>query len=221
MSNHSANLSKSADRTFYLTRIALLSTIAGVLMLLELRIPIFPEFYKLDLSYFPVVLATFSMGPAAGGATILLKNLLAFLIGSTFKDSMGIGFIADAVVGLSFIIPAGLIYRKKHTKKGAMLALGISLLSAVAISAALNYWVVIPLYAKAFGLDAVLSMAQAITDSMTDIKSIIVYATMPFNAMKWIVVSLLTLLTYKPLSSSILKKPKARQASNAAEKESN
>ena len=65
-------------RTFYVTRIAMLTAVASLLMIIELPIPIFPSFYKLDFSYFPVVIATFSMGPVAGTVTAVLKNLIAF-----------------------------------------------------------------------------------------------------------------------------------------------
>lgn len=204
----STNLSQSTKITFYVTRVAMLTAIATLLMIIELPIPIFPGFYKLDFSYFPVVIATFSMGPIAGMATVVLKDLLSFLSAGVFTDSAGIGIIADVLMGLSFILPAGLLYRKKHTKKGAVIALGVGMISVLVISCALNYWLLIPMYSKAFGLDAVLGMAQKACGWIKDIKGIIVFATLPFNLVKWLVISLLTLFTYKKLSNSLLKKPR-------------
>ena len=72
------NSLQSAKLTFYVTRIAMLTAIASLLMIIELPVPIFPSFYKLDFSYFPVVIATFSMGPLSGIATAVLKNLISF-----------------------------------------------------------------------------------------------------------------------------------------------
>lgn len=92
-------------RTFYVTRIAMLTAVASLLMIIELPIPIFPSFYKLDFSYFPVVIATFSMGPVAGTVTAVLKNLIAFLAAGVFTESAGVGALADMLIGLSFIIP--------------------------------------------------------------------------------------------------------------------
>ena len=75
-------------------------------------------------------------------------------------------------------------------------------------SCAFNYWFLIPTYSKFFGLDAVLGMAQSACKYVTDVKGIIVLGTLPFNLLKWLVISILTILTYKPLSKTILKKPK-------------
>lgn len=202
------NSKQSAKMTFYITRVALLAAIAALLMLLELTIPFFPMFYKLDFSFFPVIIAALSMGPIAGSVTMVLKDLIAFLAFSKFADSMGIGALADILIGLAFIIPAALIYKKNHTKKGAAIGLGVSLLSATLVGCMVNYWIMLPLYSKAYGLDTVLAMAQSASSSVTNIKGIIVMATLPFNLMKWVLISVLTILTYKPLSRSILKKPR-------------
>ena len=204
----SHNSLRSSRMTFYVTRIAMLVAVATPLMMFDFPIPIFPGFYKFDLSYFPVVISTFSMGPVAGFITAVLKNLISFLIAGTFTDSAGIGALADTLIGLSFILPAGLIYKKMHTKKGAIASLSIALAVVSVFSCAFNYWFLIPTYSKFFGLDAVLGMAQSACKYVTDVKGIIVLGTLPFNLLKWLVISILTLLTYKPLSKTILKKPK-------------
>lgn len=234
----SQNSLKSSRTTFYVSRVAMLSAIAGMLMIFDFPIPIFPGFYKFDFSYFPVVISTFSMGPVAGAITAIIKNIIAFLIAGTFTDSAGIGALADLLIGLSFIVPAGLIYRykftpsvqikkticddvrtyelqkvslfkeTKRTKKGAVIAMIISLIIVSAFSCLFNYFFLIPAYSKFFGLDTVLKMAQAATESITDVKGIIVLGTLPFNFLKWLVISILTIVTYKPLSKTILKKPK-------------
>ena len=204
----SHNSLRSSRMTFYVTRIAMLVAVATPLMMFDFPIPIFPGFYKFDLSYFPVVISTFSMGPVAGFITAVLKNRISFLIAGTFTDSAGIGALADTLIGLSFILPAGLIYRKMHTKKGAIASLSIALAVVSVFSCAFNYWFLIPTYSKFFGLDAVLGMAQSACKYVTDVKGIIVLGTLPFNLLKWLVISILTILTYKPLSKTILKKPK-------------
>ena len=47
--------------TFYVTRVAMLVAVATPLMMFDFPIPIFPGFYKFDLSYFPVVISTASI----------------------------------------------------------------------------------------------------------------------------------------------------------------
>lgn len=204
----SQNSLKSSRTTFYVSRVAMLSAIAGMLMIFDFPIPIFPGFYKFDFSYFPVVISTFSMGPVAGAITAIIKNIIAFLIAGTFTDSAGIGALADLLIGLSFIVPAGRIYREIYTKKGAIVSMAVSLVVVSAFSCLFNYFFLIPAYSKFFGLEAVLKMAQAATESITDVKGIIVLGTLPFNFLKWLVISILTIVTYKPLSRTILKKPK-------------
>lgn len=234
----SQNSLSSSKMTFYVTRVAMLVAVATPLMMFDFPIPIFPGFYKFDLSYFPVVISTFSMGPIAGIITALLKNLIAFLLAGTFTDSAGIGALADTLIGLSFILPAGMIYRykfapaihikktveesvykyelqkisffkqKQRTKKSAVVAMVVSLIAVTIFSCAFNYWFLIPTYSKFFGFDAVLGMAQSACKYVKDIKGIIVLGTLPFNFLKWLIISILTVLTYKPLSKTILKKPK-------------
>lgn len=203
MSNNSL---KSFNMTFYVTRIAMLTAVATLFMMFDFPIPIFPGFYKFDFSYFPVVIASFSMGPIAGIITAVLKDLIAFIIAGTFTESAGIGAIADICIGLSFIVPAGLIYKKKHTKKGALLALGAALITSTIFSCAFNYWFLIPTYSRFFGMDTVIAMAQKAVSFIKDIKGVVVFGTLPFNVFKWVIISLLTIFSYKPLSSSILKK---------------
>lgn len=204
----SQNSLQSSKMTFYVTRIAMLVAVATPLMMFDFPIPIFPGFYKFDLSYFPVVIGTFSMGPVAGLIITVLKNVIAFLLAGTFTDSAGIGAIADTLIGLSFILPAGLIYRKLHTKKGAVISLAIAILVVAVFSCAFNYWFLIPTYSKFFGLDAVINMAKAACKYIDDVKGVIVMGTLPFNMFKWLIISILTIFTYKPLSKSLLKKPK-------------
>ena len=202
----SQNSLKSSKMTFYATRIAMLVAVATPLMMFDFPIPIFPGFYKFDLSYFPVVLSTFSMGPVAGFITAVLKNLIAFLIAGTFTDSAGIGALADTLIGLSFILPAGFFYPRFHTKKGAIFSLGVALATVTVFSCAFNYWFLIPAYSKFFGLNAVLGMAQSACKYIKDVKGVVVLGTLPFNFLKWLVISAVTILTYKPLSRTILKK---------------
>ena len=62
-----------------------------------------------------------------------------------------------------------------------------------------------------------LAAAQEACSFVTDVKGVIVFGTLPFNLTKWIIISLLTLFTYKPLSGSLLKKPNTRQKREASD----
>ena len=62
-----------------LTKIAMLSAVAGVLMLFETPLWFAPPFYKLDLSELAVMVGALSMGPMAGAIIELIKILLNFV----------------------------------------------------------------------------------------------------------------------------------------------
>ena len=60
----------------------------------------------------------------------------------------------------------------------------------------------IPFYAKIFGLplDSIVAMGSAVNKYVVDFKTLILYAIVPFNLFKGIVVTLVTLLIYKRVS---------------------
>ena len=93
-----------------LTLIAILASISIVLFLPPLQIPIV-LFYKLDFSNIPVLLATFAMGPLTGSIVLLLKSA----VGIIFSTSLGVGELADFLMGLAMILPVGLVYRHKKS----------------------------------------------------------------------------------------------------------
>lgn len=131
-----------------LTGIAMLSAVAFALQFLEFPIPIIPSFIKLDFSDLPELIGAFAYGPAAGVIIALIKNLLHM----TQSSSMYIGELSNFLMGAVLSLTAGLIYKHKKTKKGALIAsLAASLLMGIA-SVPINYFIVYPLYYNVLGL---------------------------------------------------------------------
>ena len=96
----------------WMTKIAMLSAAAMVLMLFEFPLPfVAPMFYELDFSEVPVLVGAFALGPVAGIAIEFLKILVNLLINGTI--TAGVGELANFLVGVSFILPAELIYKHK------------------------------------------------------------------------------------------------------------
>lgn len=181
-----------------LTKIAILSALAFIIMLFEFPLPFMPVFLKIDLSEVPVLLAAFSMGPVSAVLVELLKNLLHL-----FKTTTsGIGELANFLVGVAYVLPAAIIYKYNKTKKGALIALAVSTISLVVFSSAFNYFVLLPLYAKVlnFPIVAIVQMGSEANKYIVDIGTFIAYAIAPFNAIKGIVISVVVLLIYKKLS---------------------
>ena len=168
-------------------------------MLVEFTLPIFPWFYKFDFSTIPVIIGTFAMGPLAGVTIQLIKDIANMLISS---DSAGIGQLADFVIGSAYIIPAGIIYKHIHTQKGALIGCTVGTITATIAASLFNYYVLIPVYAIATGytIADIVSIGTNITRLIKDLKTLILFATVPFNIMKFSVISLITMLTYKKVS---------------------
>ena len=110
--------------TMWLVRVAMLSAVATILMLFEFPLPfIAPPFYEIDLSEVPVFIGAFAMGPLAGVVIEGVKILLNLIINGTV--TAGVGEAANFVMGVVFVLPAALIYKRKKTKSNAVLGLVI------------------------------------------------------------------------------------------------
>ena len=164
-----------------LVRIAILAAISAVLALIP-GIPIIPPIYKLDFSLLPVLLAGFAMGPVAGTLVALIKGVISLITSS----SMGVGELADFLMGAAMMVPAALIYRTHRTFKGALC----------------NWLILIPFYQTAFHMpaEAIVEMIAKVVPAVDSMLTLILFATVPFNLLKGVVLSLLTLLLYKRLS---------------------
>ena len=66
----------------------------------------------------------------------------------------------------------------------------------------LNAYVLLPAYAKAFGMpiDALVAMGTAVNSHITSLSTFVLFAVAPFNLLKGILVSLIVLLIYKKIS---------------------
>ena len=104
--------------TARLTLTAMFGALAAVLMLFSFPIFFTLPFIKLDLSDVPVVLGTYMLGPLWGVAIAFVKIALNFVLNGT--TTVGIGELANLLFTLAYILPAGIIYRYRRTKKGAV-----------------------------------------------------------------------------------------------------
>lgn len=194
-------MSNTTNKTRKLVEIGMLGAIATVLMLFEFPIPLIaPPFYELDFSEVPVLVGAFALGPMAGASIELIKILINLLINGT--ATAFVGEIGNYLLGCSFIIPAALIYKKKKTKKNAMIAMVSGTIIMTVFGCILNAYVLLPTYAAAFGMpiDAIVGMGSAINANITNVMTFVVLAVAPFNILKGIIVSVITMLIYKHIS---------------------
>ena len=183
-----------------LTKIGVLSAVATLLMLIELPLWFAPNFYKLDFSEVPVFIGAFALGPFAGISIEFIKILLNFVLNGTITG--GIGELANFMIGCALVVPAAFIYNHNKSVKSALIGMITGTVVMVAIGSLLNYYLLLPVYANVFGapIDSFVKMGNAINPNITDLKTFIIYAVAPFNLLKGIAVSAITLLIYKKIS---------------------
>ena len=155
----------------YMTRIAILGALSAILFMIEIPVV---AFYKLDISTLPALLGAFSMGPMAGLAILLIKDIFGML----HSSSMYVGELADFIMGAAFILPAALIYRRAKSRQNALIGMVAGTVCMIVVS-------------------GMASKALPFVD--TELK-LLLFVTAPFNLLKGIVLSALTFLLYKRLS---------------------
>jgi riboflavin transporter FmnP len=185
-------------KTQAIVKVGFLSATAFILMYLEFQVPLFPGFLKLDFSDVPALIASFAIGPLYGVMVELIKNL----IHATITQSGGIGEIANFAIGSIFVYIAGIIYQFNKTRKNALISMAIATVVMAFTASLLNYYVFLPLYQKVMGwpMDAIINMSRAANKNIVNVKTLISYGIFPFNVLKGIVLSVITLLVYKKLS---------------------
>lgn len=193
-------LSRDTFTTKTMVKISVLSVIALILMMLDFPLWFTPPFLKFDISDVPSLIGSFAMGPMAGVLVQLVKNLLNILIEGS--STGGVGEFSNFIVGSIFAYTAGLIYYRKKTFKNAIIGLIVGTLTMTISISIINYYFMIPFYAKVFGmpLDKIVDMGSKVNKYVVDYKSLILYAVVPFNLLKGIAVDIVTILLYKKVS---------------------
>ena len=188
----------STTRT--ITCIAMFSAIAALLHIFDFALPIAPSFYKLDLSELPVMICTFYLGPVSGVVCEFLKILLKLLIKGT--STAFVGDFANFVVGCTFILPASMIYHARPGKKTALIGMAVGTLIMTVFGSAFNAIYLLPKFSELFGLplDTIVGMGTAVNGAINSVSTLVLFAVVPFNLLKGIVVSALTFLLYKRIS---------------------
>ena len=174
-------------------------------MLFEIPLPFAPPFYKIDLSELPVLMCTLYLGPVAGVTAEFLKVAVKLLIKGT--STAFVGDFANFVVGISFILPASIVYHYRKTRKTAVIGLIVGTLCMTVFGSLFNAFYLIPKFSELFKLpiDAIIAMGNKVNSSITDINSLVLFAVVPFNLIKGTVVSIVTYLLYKRVEKIIFK----------------
>ena len=183
--------------------IGMMGAVSAVLMLLNISLPFVPGFMKFDISELPALFAGFFLGPAGGCGVILIKVLLKILFEGS--DTAYVGELMNILGSVSFVLPASLIYRWKHTKKGAMAAMAVSTVLVSIVFIFINAYIAFPLYSKLYGMpmDVIIGMGHAVNPMITDLPTLMLFSVFPFNLFKHGVTSAVTYLVYKRVGNTL------------------
>jgi len=183
-----------------LMKISILGAMAVILQLIEFPLTIFfPEFLKIDISDVPALIGGFAFGPVAGILVVLVKNIVHGLMAN---QTLWVGEFANFIVGSSLVGVASVIYKRKRTMKGAIIGLVTGTIFMAIVGALTNYYILLPLYSKVMGWDmnAFVEVGRAVNPAIKNFWGYILLAIVPFNIIKGIVASIVTVLVYKPIA---------------------
>ena len=182
---------------------AVLAALAAVIQLLEIPVPmLIPSFVKLDFSELPALIASFVISPWAGIPVCLIKNLIKL----TTTQSAGVGELCNFLLGVCMVVPAGLIYHRKKTRKRALIGCLVGCVIASILSVFVNYFISYPAFYRFIAPEeVVLGAYQAILPNVKSIFQSLLIFNMPFTFVKFLLDSVFTFIIYKPLSNALKK----------------
>lgn len=186
--------------------IGICSALATVLHILDFSLLfIAPEFYKLDFSELPVLLAGFFLGPSATVACEGIKIMLKLLLKGT--STAFVGDFANFFVGCCFVLPATIFYHIRKTRSSALIGLIIGTLCMSVLGSAFNAVYLLPKFSELFHmpLDAIIGMGAKIHPAINGVSSFVFFCVAPLNIVKGTLVSILTMLLYKRVARPLFR----------------
>ncbi|MEG1547368.1 MAG: ECF transporter S component [Clostridia bacterium] len=168
------------EKVLILVKQAMLAAVALILMYV-VRFSIFPAapYLEYDMADVPILIGTFMFGPFAGLALTAVVSALQWLLVS--PQSGWVGALMHFFATGGFVLVAGFIYRRFHTKRGAIISLVLGSLTMIALMIPLNF--IFTVHFNGLQLDAV--------------KAMILPIIVPFNAIKAGINSVVTFMLYK------------------------
>lgn len=179
-----------------LTMTAALSAVSFVLAFFEFPVPFSPSFARMDLSDLPALIGAFAYGPVQGIWIELVKNVLQLVTSSTG----GVGELANFIMGSSFVVSAGLIYKCHKTKKTAVIACLTASVVMGITAAIVNYFILLPVFEAFMPLDQLIASFREFIPFIRTKLDVVLFNAFPFNLLKGIGISIVTMLLYQRLT---------------------
>lgn len=174
---------RKASNVKKLVMVGTFSAIAFVLQMLGSMMGLkVGGFLEIEFSDLPALIITFAYGPVAGILVEIIKNLL-----HCFMTSTGfVGELANFVINGTFVGVAGVIYKYHKNFKWALISLAAATISMSIAGIFANLFIMLPLYMP--------------TAPMTLKMNLVLATILPFNIVKGLAISAITMLIYKRIS---------------------
>lgn len=180
----STNPNKFSTKT--ITSLAMLTGIAYVVMLCSKLLPSVNGFLDFDFKDVIICIGGFTFGPMAAAVISVLVSFIEFI---TISGTGPIGLLMNILATCSFCCTASYIYKKNHTKTGAVIGLTLAVIALVAVMLLWNY-LITPIYQNV-PREVVVKMLPTVF--------------FPFNLAKGGMNMAATLLLYKPVVTALRK----------------
>jgi len=196
------------NRTLFFVLIANLVALSVIFYIFP-KIPlpfIFPSFLELQLSNLPAIIGGFALGPVAVAIIVVVRTLVKLLFLPT--STAFVGETVDVIIGISTVVVSSVIYKKIHTRKGAVIGMFAGMATWTIIAILANWLFVLDFYLELFfGGDmtvllGVLEIIPGITAS-NYMGKYLLYAILPFNLLLSGIVYGITFVVYKRISGFI------------------
>ncbi len=184
----SATPARSKMDTKTITSIAMLTGISVIIAWMSKLMP--PVmFLDFDFKHVVVCVGGFTFGPMAAAIIGILASFIEFI---TFSGTGPFGFLMNALGTCSFCCTASWVYKRNHTKKGAVLGLSAGLVVMVIVMLLWNY-LITPIYMTVNGELVTRAQVAAMLPTLF----------LPFNLAKGGMNMAATLLLYKPVVTAL------------------
>lgn len=177
-------VSRSRMNLRTLSSLGMLTAVAYVVMYLSKLLPQVAGFLQLDLKDTVICIGGFLFGPVASALISLVVALVEMF---SVSDTGPIGMVMNVLATCSFCCTAAFVYKKQHTKKGAVLGLLLGVAALTVVMLLWNY-LITPLY-------------MGVERDM--VKDMLVPIILPFNLVKGGLNMALILVLYKPVVTAL------------------
>lgn len=184
-------------KKFTVKRMVLSALLAGISVLLyytlKFPLPIFPSFLDIQFSMVPIFICCFALGPVE--ATLCL--VVRFLAKLPATGTLGVGELADLIIGLAAVWSCFLVMRKIKGNKGVGLGLFFGALIWIFAAVLANWLVLVPVYEKIMHVN-MLNLCKMIPgiNEGNYMQYYLLFACLPFNFILASIVSGITFLIH-------------------------